>query len=479
MDGLGRHAEAVKTFKQAQAKIDLIFNPGFKFYLQFATALANAKKEQDCIAMLNTAVQKMNNSKANKIQEIEVFVAVRRRKLALPEKFGRYKEGCNLYMMEMGLDKPLLNLDRPPVSNDDLRTKAKAWLRNNPTPPANDVRDDLAHYYFMKGQSCLALGQIKEAKENLNKVLNVHPLEEDPVVSNRSNRHNDDLGRAQNAARVLLIRMSYASKDYQECCKYLRRILAFDPYSEFSNRFTTIAMKDVPEIVLTQDLAAHSEVATKRLDTNPLVIDNPMKRKWLSPQPFANDPNLKEARSQVEKKQFTKCFQTLNAWLRECSRICAHPRDFTELDKKEAFLEDTVFRVRMLQIAVGLAADMPHQGLTFSGAIPFDNAEKASENLGMVWRQKIDPAVVPNWTLIEDKLTGTKQKSIDPQASKNSQFEPWCHFASGARFMRQKDYKNAQREFAAVNWKQKPHDDLNTYARILAQVCKEKLETQK
>ena len=55
LDGLKKHAEAVKCFAEAESKIDLVFNPGPKFFLQYATALFHAKQYARSIAYLDIA----------------------------------------------------------------------------------------------------------------------------------------------------------------------------------------------------------------------------------------------------------------------------------------------------------------------------------------------------------------------------------------------------------------------------------------
>lgn len=86
LDGLKKHSEAVKCFADAESKIDLVFHPGPKFFLQYATALFHAKQYSRSSTYLDIA-EKMSLrpiGKDNK-QHLNLSKNVRERKAGILE----------------------------------------------------------------------------------------------------------------------------------------------------------------------------------------------------------------------------------------------------------------------------------------------------------------------------------------------------------------------------------------------------------
>lgn len=86
LDGLKRYSEAVQCFADAQSKIDLIFQPGPKFYIHYATALFHARQYAKAMKYLDIAesMGKQSAAKGNK-EPMPVTDTVFRRKAILRE----------------------------------------------------------------------------------------------------------------------------------------------------------------------------------------------------------------------------------------------------------------------------------------------------------------------------------------------------------------------------------------------------------
>lgn len=206
LDGLKKHAEAVQCFADAQSKVDLVFHPGPKFYLQYATALMHWQRFSDALKVLDIA-ERMGKSGVDRAgkRAYEMSGTVRKRKAAILEMQGRYKEALAEYIALCGKNASHFKLDLP------MKT---ALLE----------------------------------------------LEQQRLKSQQHSSQNEY------QTKCMAVRMDYESANFKACCKTMRSIAGKSLTNEFDNYFTTISMTDVPQLVLQKDVDLHSIDLEEELD---------------------------------------------------------------------------------------------------------------------------------------------------------------------------------------------------------------------
>ncbi|MBA3995368.1 MAG: hypothetical protein C0469_17760 [Cyanobacteria bacterium DS2.3.42] len=206
LDGLKKYTEAVQSFAAAQSKIDLVFHPGPKFYLQYATALMHAQKFSDALKNLDIAAQ-MGKSGVDKggRRAYEMSGTVRKRKAAIFEMQGRYKEALSEYISLCGKNASHFKLDSP------MKT------------------------------SVAELVQQRQALQQKGSQIDYQ-------------------------TKCKLVRIDYELGKFKECCKTMRSIAGNGLTDEFDTYFTTVSMRDVPQLVLQEDVELHSIDLEEELD---------------------------------------------------------------------------------------------------------------------------------------------------------------------------------------------------------------------
>jgi len=219
LDGLKKHSEAVLNYASAKSKIDLIFHPGPKFYLQYATALMNAKNFSDALKNLDIA-QQMGKSGVDKAgrRAYEMSGTVRKRKAVIFELQGRYKEALSEYISLCGKNASHFKLDSPMKASAFELAQQRQKLLQNGAP--SDYQ-----------------------------------------------------------TKCKLVRIDYELGRFKDCCNTMRSIAGNSLTSEFDTYFTTISMRDVPQLVLQKDVDLHNIDLEEELDFvdflhNPLTLRN-------------------------------------------------------------------------------------------------------------------------------------------------------------------------------------------------------------
>lgn len=454
LDGLKKHAEAVQCFAAARAKIDLVFHPGPKFYLQYATALMHAQDFSAALKNLDAAEQRSEQG-ANKgtRSEYEISGSVRKRKAAIYEMQGRYKEALSEYVFLCGNNASHFKLNSPMKTAPLGIEHVTKWLKENRTVPTQSVLLQ-SEYFMMKGKAHMQLGQADEAKAWLKKALSI--FENEKVINSLQPRFRRRISQHEYATRCMLVRVDYELGNFQDCCRTMRSIAGKGLTNEFDNYFTTISMADVPQLVWQKDVELHSVDLEQELDFvdylhNPLGADKKKGSRAIEV-PAIDETLLVQARKEINFGAYRHCYDTLQKFID--ANVAEGFAPAQQYLRGFKFADLYLHKVRMLRLGVGYALGTPDLALSLRG--------------------DIDPGESEFWSAVEDRLLGRKGVNTAKDSllvKKNPRFIPWCHYAMAVRALSKKNYKAAAAEFGAVKLPDSLDKDLPVYSRVLKAFC--------
>lgn len=459
LDGLKKHAEAVQCFAAAQSKIDLVFHPGAKFYLQYATALMHAGDFSAALHNLDI-VDQMCKSGAEKgtKNQYENSGSVRKRKAAIYEMQGRYKEALTEYVLLCGNNASHFKLDSAMKTAPLLQEDVTKWLQENRTVPSESAFQQ-SEYLMMKGKAYVLLGQADEAKLWLAKALSI--FEDEKIIKTLKPKLQERVSQYEYQTKCMLVRVDYELGNFKECCKTMRTIAGKGLTNEFDNYFTTMSMADVPQLVKQKDVVLHSINLEQELDFvdylhNPVAADKKNKD-TANKVPAIDETLLIQARKEIGWNAYEDCYETLQKFIDANVVEGSAPAQMYLRGFK--FAELYLHKVRMLRLGVGFARayPQPQQALSLRG--------------------DINPVQSEFWSCVEDRMLGRKQLFSAKDSSRvknNPAFVPWCHYAIGLRALSKKNYKAAAAEFGAVKLSERIDKDLPIYSKVLKTFCERK-----
>lgn len=450
LEGLGKHAQAVQTFERAKAKIGLVFKPSYKFYLHYAAALMGAGEYADCMKNLKIAEDAGARSEESADTLMRLHNSIEMRRVVADEKVGNYQQAMQGYLKTLGTRVASFRLGEKLAVDPDRKAAALDWQRQNPSPPpASAPRLTQAKYYYFAGNAFLSLGQLDKAIEMLNKACAFVPEEQYPDVRlRRKFEMFSPLGRVQDSARILLLRIYYSRDDYKACSRTAREMMTRDPIKETADVFTALKMKDVPELVQQRDVDAHSVNAERNVDLSPFIVSTE-----LVSDPFLKNPLLARASKEIQRKDYASCYNTLQAFLDTYTIATSRkPRNTEQMVESYAFRYDYSNVARLLQIPVGIASGRKNIALSLKGDVP---------QLHSVF-----------WKCVDDILVGrTPQlKGIDEDRITPAVRDDVFHFARAARAMHKSDFSLAAKEFGLVRGQR----TVSPYAHVLKQYCEKR-----
>ena len=466
LEKLKRHEEAIKTYAEAKSKVDMVFDPGFKFYFHFADAQINAGQLRDALKNLDIAESKYKTAVKYGYTGQAAFNMMRRIKYVILEKDGQYEKAFKGYCHQLDPHNKVFNLNEKLDVTPAKCAEAEKFLKENRKVPPSDITNDYVDYLFSTGNALLILGKTAEAKEFYKKLDRYKPWYE--VKKTKIVEEDSFFKEVKRNAQLALLKLAYQEKDFKECCEQMRRFYATfgaDPVEYAEHRYAVVSMKDVPQLVTQQDVDLHSPMAETILDRKPLVSNEPrenlvgakreafLKRVKRRHDLYSADPLLAKAHNQVLEGKFSRCYTTLDQFLRSNSVLSTEHQGYDEGQKSKVFDRHYVYKARLLQLAVGYGAGMKSQSLSF--------------------RIYSEPQQSLRWRLVEARLLGKMPSNTDADAKKfrdDPEFQAWCHFAAAVHGMSKKEYARAAKEFGMVQF-----DDeivyLSDFSRILKMFC--------
>jgi tetratricopeptide (TPR) repeat protein len=452
LEGLGRHAEAVRNFELAKSKIDQVFHPGFRFYLQCATAYMRVGNEKKALENLELAGPSSEEYGKHEAYPRFVRQEIEKRKVVAIEYTGNYKAAFDQYVSLFNQSTDQLRLNEPLAGDAGAKRRAADWLAKNYQAPASKLETDQAIYFLTKGKANLALGNIPDAKTALARACKVEPKERSPFLSER-NKFEDSavLLRIKDSAKVLLVRIYYKEKDYKKCCEYLRKLFSVEAMESLDTIYNTIAMRDLPQLVTQKDVELHDPANEFKLDKTDFVLYEPSEAQKSQEYDFRKDPQWKRALADIEKLKYGDCFKVLSVFILENSNPSMAATDYRSASRIGAFREHYSHVATLYQIGTGIAAGKPPHGLSI---LTQSSAAKS-----------------PQWTAIEDVLLGRKRRALEKRTTDfmcDEGFEQYCRFAAATRSMQRGEYKLALKEFDQL----KRHDHCNKHLLIYAAALK-------
>ncbi len=379
LEKLKRHEEAIRIYAQANSKVDMIFNPGFKFYFHYADAQINAGLLRDALKNLDVAESKYETAPKYGYTGQAAFNMMRRLKYVVLEKDGQYEKAFQGYRHQLDPhQKVFKNLDEKLDRSPAKRAAAEKYLKENPRAPRSDLTNEYLDYLFSTGNAMLILGRKAEAIEYYKKIDAFKPWYE--VRKTKIVEKESDLKVIKVNAQVALIKLAYQDKDFKQCCELMRNVFATfsaDPVEYAEHKYAVISMKDVPQLVVQHDVDLHSQTAELTLDRRPLVSNVPrdelvgdkrrafLKRQRRRKGLYSSDPLLAKAHEQILAAQFGRCYTSLDEFLRTNSVLSSAHRGTREGQRASVFDRHYVYKVRLLQLAAGYGAGMKSQALSF------------------------------------------------------------------------------------------------------------------
>ena len=450
LEGLGKHAQAVKAFERAKSKVGVVFNPSYKFYLHYAAALMGAGRYADCMKNLKIAEQTCSKTQESEDTLVRLRDSIAMRRVVADEEMGNYQLAMQGYLKTLGSRVSSFGLGEKPAADEDRRAAALDWQKQNPTPPPLSAdRVAQARYCYLSGNAYLSLGQADKAIEMLTKACKFAPEEQYPDVRLRRRlRVNSPLGRIQDSARILLLRIYFSREDYKSCSRIAREMMSRDPIKETEDVFTALKMKDVPQLVQQRDVDAHSISAERNVDLSPFIVSTERVS-----DPFLNNPLLAKASKEVQRRDYKSCYNTLQLFLDTYTA-----RTSRRASNNEQMVESYVFRydysnmARLLQIPVGIASGRKNTALSLKTGVP---------QLYSVF-----------WKCVDDILVGQPPqiKGIDEDRVTPAVRDDVFHFARAVRAMHKSDFSFAAKEFGLV----RVHKTFTAYARALKEFCEKR-----
>lgn len=273
LEGLGRHAEAVKNYEAARAKIGEVFHPGFRFYLQCATANMKVGNEGRSLADLDAAGPISEEYAQVHAYPRYVREEISKRKVAVIEYKGRYKEAAEKYMKLFNAISDQFHLNEPLTGDAASKAQASAWLEKLVEPSSFKSETEQCIFFLRKGKANLSLGNIAQAKTYLAKAAQCQSHNRE-LISPERFKYEDMtvLSRVKDQAKSLLVRIYYKEKDYRKCCEYLRCLFRNEVMDSLETTYNTIAMHDIPELVVQKDIDQHIPSLELKLDKADLLI---------------------------------------------------------------------------------------------------------------------------------------------------------------------------------------------------------------
>lgn len=273
LEGLGRHAEAVKNYEAARAKIGEVFHPGFRFYLQCATANMKVGNEKSSLADLDAAGPISEEYAQVHAYPRYVREEISKRKVAVIEFKGRYKEAADKYMKLFNEIGDQFQLNKPLIGDAASKAQASASLEKLLEPPSFKSETEQCIFFLRKGKANLSLGNIAQAKIHLAKAAQCQSHSRQPLSPERFKFEDMTvLSRVKDQAKSLLVRIYYKEKDYRKCCEYLRCLFRKEVMDSLETMYNTLAMHDLPELVQQKDIDQHIPSLELKLDKADLVI---------------------------------------------------------------------------------------------------------------------------------------------------------------------------------------------------------------
>ncbi|MBC7996961.1 MAG: hypothetical protein IAF58_03400 [Leptolyngbya sp.] len=468
-DGLGKSADAVKLFEQANAKVGSSFKPGLKFFLQWSTAQYHAGDFVGSLKNIALAERMYVKSGArDSDRRGTVPWTMLRRKACIAEKQKKFEEAFNQYLSFFGAAKSQFHLYELLVAEPQIAARAKKWLTEHPAAPTTKEPAVLAKYSLTKGKAYIALGDFSKAKAELEK-LDTYKINKNfdsdsigartPSSKNSKVRENtmvsiNPLTKTKDEALVLLLRMYFPEKNFEKCCILIRGTFFTDPMDSFAHYFSALAMTDVPELVSTKDVSLHSKELEKRLDFGPykvFVFDPDLKLMKQLVVKFRNDPLLAKALGEAQKRLYNQSYQTLEQYSNKYANA-----DNSSLEDAEvtlAFRMHERYKYDLIQKSLALAA---HRR---DFVLPFSNDRRVGASI---------------WTCVESHLLGTPSPVTEEQkvsVEKMPSFRYWCHFADAVNSMYKRNFKKAAQEFLSAGNQKSGDSDLSAYSKILENFC--------
>ncbi len=446
LEKLKRHEEAIMVYSRAKSKVDMIFNPGFKFYFHFADAQINGGQLGEALKNIDMAESKYQTAPKYGYTGQAAFNMMRRLKYVILEKDEQYEKAFAGYCEQLDPHKRIPHLNEKLVVTKEKQKNAEAFLRENPKPPAQDRGDDYVNHWLSTGNAYLLLGKTAKAKACYEKVEAYKPWYE--VRKTKLAEDDAPLKEGKLNAQLSMLKLLYAEKDFKKCCIQIRNVydtLGVNPVEYAEHKYAVISMKDVPQLVLQQDVDLHSQIAETVLDKEPFVsglqkeklkgerrtaFERRRERRLAL---FADDPLLTRAHRELQQKDFARCSATLDQFLRVNSHLSLEHKGYYQGRKAGVFDRNFVYQVRLLQLAVGYASGRKSQTLSF--------------------RVYSEPLHSARWDAIEDRLLGRRGSNTASDLEKfrhEPEFAAWCHVAAGVNMMSTGNYKGAGREFGMV-----------------------------
>ncbi len=460
LENLGKHQEAIAAFTAAKAKIDLVFHPGFRFYLQSSRAFLKAGNEKESFKDLKTANEKILDNTPDDQSAGIIMHMIDRRKILMGELKGKYREACEGYLFTFNFRGDQFHLKDSIVADAATKQKAAEWLKGNANVPPGASDVETARFLLTQGKAYLAVANVVAAKSSLEKASALEMS--DPPLTQAERQIMDESGplrKVKDQARVLLVKLFYREKNYQKCCVYLRKLYARDPLAELDNSCNIIAMRDVPQLVQQKDLALHSVDFENRLDFYDTIAYSPTKKQIGQVYSIYKDANFLKAREEVDAGRFSECYRALTNFMYDSTEFAEKRKDysFQQISRKMPYSTHYQHAAKLIQVAVGIASGNSARGLSLLVGGKKDMSDQ--------------------WLAIEDVLLGRRMR--DPKHSVTTghaltikEFDEYCHFAAAVRAMDKKDLKTAAKEFGRID---PPNPKVNSfvphYARALKKWC--------
>jgi tetratricopeptide (TPR) repeat protein len=283
LEGLDRHAEALKCYRAAKASMKVGtagsaygFNPGFRFYFQSAAAAINAGSEKDCLEDLDVIEEKSLQRSPNSNYPRYVRAEIKKRRICMVEKKGLHKEAFEKYLALFSETGDQFKLSQPLTGDAQSKSRAAAWLQANPNRPQGVSAEKLGIYLLTAGKANLSMGNIPQATAILKEAA---AIEMPHLVWESGGDDPRVLRMIKDESRKLLVKIYFKQKNYPLCCRYIREIFNDEPFQAMKTRYNTISMYDVPQLVSEQDMKEHDERLEADMDLKDFIFD-PRRRQF-------------------------------------------------------------------------------------------------------------------------------------------------------------------------------------------------------
>ncbi len=453
LQGLGRCKEAVQVYVQAKAKTGLVFNPGSKFFFHMAAAQLQTGDWDGCLKSLETASHKSAQSQRYQRSAKIIRDTAARRKFTVMEKRGQYKEAFEGYLQlfpeqERGL------LTKPLTGDTMVESEATLWLKNyeNQAPPKE--KEKRANFFLKAGAAHLRLGNLNSAIRSFEQVISIEPYVRNRIETETARVEvGTVLGKCRDAAKGNLVRIYFSQKKFSKCCSQIRSMFLINPLVDPQFWLCSISMDDVPELVRQEDVNLHSMTVEHLLDERLLEAFGPSRVKYTGPNPFVADSLLKKAGSQIQKKSFSECFDTLQLFIDTNERFCVSKAFDTAPERTASFMQDFDYKARLLQQGAAMAAGKIQTPSRLQSDLPlYKHAD---------------------WDAIENNLLGIyrKKNTKNDQTLSKPDFLARWHFASAVYKMHLKEYRSAAEDFKLAAANSDADKDVSIYSDALHAFC--------